>query len=157
MKKKNRGSKQVSPVDASLSSSASDDKRKLQHYEERVRQLEQENKAFQREIEELRGKLANVSSASNDSLEKFREDYLLKLNVLEEQVKEMAKKQHVESHLSTQRPKGDEATNGLQFENQCLKAQKVQLQSKIKLESVQYRECKASLEKESLQEGEKEE
>ncbi|KAK4571933.1 hypothetical protein RGQ29_030361 [Quercus rubra] len=32
-----------------------------------------------------------------------------------------------------------------------LKDQKVQLQRKIKLESVQYRECKASLEKESLQ------
>ena len=50
MKKKNRGSKQVSPVDASSSSSASDDKRKLQHYKERVRQLEQENKAFQVQV-----------------------------------------------------------------------------------------------------------
>ena len=39
MKKTNRASKQASPVDAS-SSPASDDK-------ERVRQLEQENKAFQ--------------------------------------------------------------------------------------------------------------
>ena len=45
MKKANRRSKQASPA-ASSSSPGSDDKRK-QNYEERVRQLEQENKAFQ--------------------------------------------------------------------------------------------------------------
>ena len=45
MKKANRRSKQASPA-ATSSSPGSDDKRK-QNYEERVRQLEQENKAFQ--------------------------------------------------------------------------------------------------------------
>ena len=45
MKKANRRSKQASPA-ASSSSPGSDDKRK-QNYEERVRQLEQENQAFQ--------------------------------------------------------------------------------------------------------------
>uniref|UniRef100_A0A2N9FKT1 Tesmin/TSO1-like CXC domain-containing protein n=1 Tax=Fagus sylvatica TaxID=28930 RepID=A0A2N9FKT1_FAGSY len=143
MKKTNRRSKQASPVDAS-SSPASDDK-------ERVRRLEQENKAFQKEIEELKGKLANVSPASNGGVEKLKENYLQKLNVLEEQVTELKKKQHVQSQLSTQRPKGDEATRRLQFEIQSLKAQKVQLHCKNKLESVQFRVSKASLEKDVLQ------
>ncbi|KAK4571936.1 hypothetical protein RGQ29_030364 [Quercus rubra] len=151
MKKANRRSKQASPA-ATSSSPGSDDKRK-QNYEERVRQLEQENKAFQKEIEELRGKVANgsLSPASNGGVEKLKEDYLQKLNVLEEQVTELKKKQHVQSQLSTKRPKGDEATRRLQFEIQSLKAQKVQLHCKNKLESVQFRLSKASLEKEVLQ------
>ena len=41
------------------------------------------------------------------------------------QVTELKKKQHVQSQLSTKRPKGDEATRRLQFEIQSLKAQKV--------------------------------
>lgn len=44
MKKTNRRSKEASPVYAS--SSAPEDKQNL-HYEEKIRQLEQENKAFQ--------------------------------------------------------------------------------------------------------------
>ena len=48
MKKANRRSKQASPA-ATSSSPGSDDKRK-QNYEERVRQLEQENKAFQVQV-----------------------------------------------------------------------------------------------------------
>lgn len=46
---------------------------------------------WQKEIEELRGKVANgnngsLSPASNGGVEKLKEDYLQKLNVLEEQV-----------------------------------------------------------------------
>ena len=41
---------------------------------------------WQKEIEELKGKLANVSPASNGGVEKLKENYLQKLNVLEEQV-----------------------------------------------------------------------
>ncbi|KAG6648723.1 kinesin-like protein KIN-4C [Carya illinoinensis] len=148
MKKTNRRSKEASPVYAS--SSAPEDKQNL-HYEEKIRQLEQENKAFQKEIAELRERLANVSSSSGGGVEKLKADYLQKLNVLEEQVTTLKKKQNVQSQFSVQRPKGDEATKRLQFEIQSLRAQKVQLQCKIKLESVQFRICKASLEKEVLQ------
>ncbi|XP_062164837.1 kinesin-like protein KIN-4C [Alnus glutinosa] len=148
MKKTNRRSKQASPGGASPSAP---DNNQKQHYEERVHQLQQENNAFQKENEELRKKLENVSSTPNVGVLKLKEDYLQKLNVLEEQVTELKKKQNVQSQLSTQRPKGDEATKRLQFEIQSLKAQKVQMQCKIKLQSVQFRLCKTSLEKEVLQ------
>lgn len=41
---------------------------------------------WQKEIEELRGKLSNASVTPNDSMRKIKEGYLRKLNVLEEQV-----------------------------------------------------------------------
>ncbi|KAJ7965817.1 kinesin-like protein KIN-4C [Quillaja saponaria] len=149
MKKMTRRSKQPSPVDASASVSvAVNDKQK---YEERIRELEQQNKAFQKEIEELRHKVGNDTSDSNNGLEKLKEDYLGKLNVLEDQVTILKKKLDSQSQFSTHRRRGDEATRQLQFDIQNLKAHKVQLQCKIKLESVQFRLCKASMEKENLQ------
>ncbi|XP_027356855.1 kinesin-like protein KIN-4C [Abrus precatorius] len=146
MKKTNRRSKQSSPIDASAS-----DPNEKQVYEERIRELERENKAYQIEIAELRQKHGNHSSASNNGVEKLKEEYLQKLNLLEEQVTELKKKLGTQSQFSTQRKRVDESTRQLQFEIQSLKAQKVQLQCKIKLESVQFRLCKALLEKEVLQ------
>ncbi|PON49782.1 Kinesin-like protein [Parasponia andersonii] len=139
MKKTRRGSKQSSVDDA-------------QDCEKRVRELEQENKSFQKEIEELRYKLANVSSNSvTDTALKLKEDYLQKLTTLEDQVADLKKKLEAKSQFSVQRPKRDEATKRLQFDIQSLKAQKVQLQCKLKVESLQFRLSKASLEKEILQ------
>lgn len=120
-------------------------------FEKRARDLEIQNKAHQKEIEELRSKLSNASVTPNDSMRKMKEGYLQKLNLLEEQVKELKKKQDVQSQLSTYRRKSEESTKHLQDEIQKLKAQKVQLQCKMKLESMQFRLCKASLEKEILQ------
>lgn len=40
----------------------------------------------QREIEELKHNLSNISSTSGDGAQKLKEDYLHKLNVLEGQV-----------------------------------------------------------------------
>ncbi|KAK3425731.1 hypothetical protein EUGRSUZ_F02150 [Eucalyptus grandis] len=119
--------------------------------EKRVRDLEIQNRAHQKEIEELRSKLSNASVTPNDSMRKMKEGYLQKLNALEEQVKQLKKKQDVQSQLSTHRRKNEESTKHLQDEIQKLKAQKVQLQCKMKLESMQSRLCKASLEKEILQ------
>lgn len=83
------------------------------HYEKKVHELEQEKKALQvgafmvlifcfrrhtntsisisvvncqKEIEELRYNLANISSTSDDGAQKLKEDYLQKLTVLEAQV-----------------------------------------------------------------------
>lgn len=146
MKKTTRRSKQSSPIDSSPS-----DANEKQHYEERIRELERENKAYQTEIEELKKQKGNDSSASNDGVEKLKKDYLQKLNLLEDQVSELKKKLGSQSQFSTHRKKADESTKQLQYEIQSLKAQKVQLQCKIKLESVRFRLCKALLEKEVLQ------
>ncbi|KAF3447246.1 hypothetical protein FNV43_RR12426 [Rhamnella rubrinervis] len=143
MKKTTRRSKQ--PIDGIYADENQQDSRN------RVRELEQENKAFQKEIEELRNKLSHVSSTTSYSAEKVKEDYLQKLNFLEDQVEDLKKKLDAKSQLSVRRPRGDEATEQLHIEIQSLKAQKVQLQCKIKLDSLQSRSCKASLEKENFQ------
>ncbi|TQD69936.1 hypothetical protein C1H46_044532 [Malus baccata] len=107
---------------------------------------------WQKEVEELRFKLANGSSTSCDSsAQKLREDYIQKLTFLEDQVAVLTKKLDAQSQLSVLRRRGDEPTKQLHFEIQRLKAQKVQVQCKMKLESVQFRLQKASLEKEVLQ------
>ncbi|KAM1392078.1 hypothetical protein ACFX2I_019710 [Malus domestica] len=140
MKKGNRRAKQT--VDASTT----DD------YEKKFQQLELENQAYQKEVEELRFKLANGSSTScESSAQKLREEYIQKLTFLEDQVAVLTKKLDAQSQLSVLRRRGDEPTKQLHFEIQRLKAQKVQLQCKMKLESVQFRLQRASLEKEVLQ------
>nr|QHW08430.1 kinesin-like protein [Eriobotrya japonica] len=121
-------------------------------YEKKFHQLELENKAYQKEVEELRFKLANGSSTSCDSsAQKLREDYIQKLTFLEDQVAVLTTKLDAQSQLSVLRRRGDEPTKQLHFEIQRLKAQKVQVQCKLKLEFVQFRMQKASLEKKVLQ------
>ncbi|KAA8528360.1 hypothetical protein F0562_035715 [Nyssa sinensis] len=122
-----------------------------QHYDKKVQELEQEKRALQREIEKLRYNLANISSTSDDSAQKLKEDYLQKLNALEAQVAELKKKQDAQAQLLRQKQKSDEAAKRLHDEIQRIKTQKVQLQQKIKQESEQFRSWKASREKEVLQ------
>ncbi|XVF39643.1 hypothetical protein PTKIN_Ptkin01aG0050100 [Pterospermum kingtungense] len=122
-----------------------------QHYEKKVNELEHEKKVLQKEIEELRYNLANISSTSDDGAKKLKEEYLQKLNVLESQVAELKKKQDAQAQLLRQKQKSDEAAKRLQDEIQRIKSQKVQLQHKIKQESEQFRLWKASREKEVLQ------
>ncbi|KAK9758401.1 hypothetical protein RND81_01G227200 [Saponaria officinalis] len=122
-----------------------------QHYEKKVLELEHEKKVLQKEIEDLRHKLGNISSASDDGAQKLKEDYLQKLNVLESQVSALKKKQEAQAQLLRQKQKSDEAAKRLQDEIQRIKSQKVQLQNKIKQESEQFRMWKASREKEVLQ------
>ncbi|ESW08327.1 hypothetical protein PHAVU_009G036700 [Phaseolus vulgaris] len=145
MKKTSRRSNQTSPVHASSS-----EPNEKQIYEERIRNLEAQNEAYQIEIAELRHQKLGSDSSKN-GVEKLKKEYLQKLNLLEDQVTELKMKLGTRSQFSTQKKKVDESTKQLQFEIQGLKAQKVQLQCKIKLESVQFRLCKALLEKEILQ------
>ncbi|RVW65557.1 Kinesin-like protein KIN-4C [Vitis vinifera] len=119
--------------------------------EKRVHELELKNKALQTEVEELRNSLANVSVASDDGVRKIKENYLQKLNDLEEQVGELKKKLEAQSQLLIQKQKHVEAAKQLHYEIQRIKAQKVQLQWSMKKQSVQFRLCKAALEKEILQ------
>ncbi|KAM1427671.1 hypothetical protein ACFX1T_019751 [Malus domestica] len=121
------------------------------HYEKKVQELEHEKKTLQKEIEELRHNLSNISSTSDDGAQKLKEDYLHKLNVLEGQVSELKKKQDAQAQLLRQKQKSDEAAKRLQDEIQRIKTQKVQLQHKIKQESEQFRLWKTSREKEVLQ------
>ncbi|TXG52670.1 hypothetical protein EZV62_021839 [Acer yangbiense] len=146
MKKQNRRSKQKDVTDSSPSSQSS------AHCEKRVIELQQENDTLKREIEELRyNKLADVSSTPDAGTEKIKETPLQKMKALEEQVLGLKKKLEVKSQFSTQRPKSDDAARQFQDEIQRLKAQKVQLQCKLKLESVRFRVRKSSLQKEILQ------
>ncbi|XP_071723164.1 kinesin-like protein KIN-4C [Rutidosis leptorrhynchoides] len=158
MKKVNRRSKQQattivdddssSPppsVDVSSSSSKHHDLSKT------VVDLQQQNDSYKREIEELRSKMGTVTLTSDDGVQKLKENYLQKLNALEEQVVELKRKLNAQNQLSAYKHRPDTAAKNFNEEIQRLKAQKVQLQCKMKLESVQYRLQKASLEKELLQ------
>ncbi|XP_008444923.1 kinesin-like protein KIN-4C [Cucumis melo] len=149
MRKSSRQSKHSDEADVSSSSvtSATDCK----DYEKRILELTRENEAFQKEIKDLKDRLEIATSSAANSAKKLREGYIQKLDVLEDQVTELKKKLDVQSQLSTRRQKGDVATKQTDLEIVSLKAQKVQLQCKMKLESVQFRLHKSSLEKEILQ------
>ncbi|KAK4359144.1 hypothetical protein RND71_021373 [Anisodus tanguticus] len=122
-----------------------------QHYEKKVHELELEKKALQKEIESLQRNLSNISSNSDESAQKLKQDYLQKLNLLESQVAVLKKKQDAQSQLLRQKQKSDDAAKRLHDEIHRIKTQKVQLQQKIKQESEQFRLWKASREKEVLQ------
>ncbi|CAK7347262.1 unnamed protein product [Dovyalis caffra] len=153
MKKGNRRSKRSSIADSSLPSKDDNNQpQQNQDYEKRVHELEKENEVLKREIEELKDKAAaNISSPISvaGSVRKRKQDDIQKLQNLEEQVMESKKKLNAHSQLSKLKQKNGES--GRLDEIQRLKAQKVQLQCKIKLDSVQFRLSKASLEREVLQ------
>ncbi|EEF48627.1 conserved hypothetical protein [Ricinus communis] len=157
MKKPSRRSKRTSVADSPPRSSICDDKeRQQQHCDKRGDELEKENEALKREIEELKSKLVNVSPNFNDSLQKQKkdDDNSQKFVALEEQVMQLKKKLNGLSQLSAQKQNSSQKKKNSDstFEEiQRLKAQKVQLLCKMKLESVQFRLSRASLEKEILQ------
>ncbi|XP_019417763.1 PREDICTED: kinesin-like protein KIN-4C isoform X3 [Lupinus angustifolius] len=121
------------------------------HFEKKLLEMEQEKKLLQKEIEELKWNLANISSTPDDGAQKLKQDYLQKLNALEAQVTELKKKQDAQAQVLKQKQKSDEAAKRLQDEIHRIKAHKVQLQQKIKQEAEQFRLWKASREKEVMQ------
>ncbi|OMO57598.1 hypothetical protein COLO4_35248 [Corchorus olitorius] len=148
MKKPNRRLKQKSGSDSSSSSPliVSGDK---ENQDKRIRDLELENEALKREIEELRSKSADVTPAPCVGVQKLK-DYPQNSKTFAGKVGEL-KKQGIQPQLSTQKLRPDEMSKQSLDEIHKLKVQKVQLQCKMKLESMQFRLCKASLEKEILQ------
>ncbi|XVE55607.1 hypothetical protein DITRI_Ditri03aG0172500 [Diplodiscus trichospermus] len=148
MKKPNRRPKQKSGSDPSSSPSIlSSDK---ENHGKRIRDLEIENETLKREIEELRSKFGDVTPNSFVGVQKLNQGYPQNSKTFAGKVVEL-KKLGVQSQLSGQKPKSYVMTEQFEDEIQRLKVQKVQLQCKMKLESMQFRLCKASLEKEILQ------
>ncbi|KAL0360918.1 UNVERIFIED_CONTAM: Kinesin-like protein KIN-4A [Sesamum radiatum] len=110
------------------------------------RQLEKK----ERERDKLLAEIENLSTNSDGHAQKVQDAHSQKLKLLEAQIQDLKKKEENQVQLLKQN-KSDEAAKKLQDEIQCIKAQKVQLQHKIKQEAEQFRQWKASREKELLQ------
>ncbi|KAD0046733.1 hypothetical protein E3N88_44876 [Mikania micrantha] len=119
-----------------------------QHFGKKLTELEEEKQAVQIERDRLLTEVENLSASSDCQTQKLQELHSYKLKSLESQVREETRNQ---VQLSRQKQKSDEAAKRLQDEIQFIKAQKVQLQHKIKQEAEQFRLWKASREKELLQ------
>ncbi|PPS00262.1 hypothetical protein GOBAR_AA20393 [Gossypium barbadense] len=115
----------------------------------RIRDLELENETLKRAIEELRSKVFDVTPNSCVGVQKLDQGHSRNSETSPKIVE--LRKLGIQSQLSAKKPKSDEMSEQFQDEIQRLKVQKVQLQCKMKLESMQFRLCKASLEKEILQ------
>jgi len=120
-----------------------------QHFGKKLMELEDEKRAVQKERDRL---LAEVESLNADGqTHKLRDAQLQKLKAFEAQILELKKKQENQVQLLKEKQKSDEAAKKLQEEIHFIKSQKVQLQHKIKQEAEQFRQWKASREKELLQ------
>ncbi|KAL5222906.1 hypothetical protein ABZP36_027619 [Zizania latifolia] len=95
-----------------------------QHYEKKLHEMEQEKKALQKEIEDLRHALTNISYYIDESSQQLKENYLQKLNTLESQASELKKKEEAQQQLLWQKQKSDDAANRLQEEIHHIKSQK---------------------------------
>ncbi|KAL3840427.1 hypothetical protein ACJIZ3_025018 [Penstemon smallii] len=122
-----------------------------QHFGKKIMELEEEKRTVQSERDRLLTEVENLSANSDGQAHKLQDVHAHKLKVLESQIQDLKKKQENQVQLIKQKQKSDEAAKKLQEEIQCIKAQKVQLQHKIKQEAEQFRQWKASREKELLQ------
>ncbi|KAL7231770.1 hypothetical protein ACSBR2_009913 [Camellia fascicularis] len=122
-----------------------------QHFEKRILKLEEEKKTVQQERDRLLAEIENLAAASDGQRQKMHKAYAQKLKSLETQILDLKKKQDCQLQLLKQKQRSDEAAKRLQDEIKTIKVQKVQLQHKIKQEAEQFRQWKASHEKELLQ------
>ncbi|XP_012068304.1 kinesin-like protein KIN-4A isoform X2 [Jatropha curcas] len=122
-----------------------------QHFGKKIMELEDEKRAVQQERDRLLAEIENLSSGSDGQAQKLQDIHAQKLKALESQILDLKKKQENQVQLLKQKQKSDEAAKRLQDEIQSIKAQKVQLQHRIKQEAEQFRQWKASREKELLQ------
>ncbi|KAG6470784.1 hypothetical protein ZIOFF_071864 [Zingiber officinale] len=122
-----------------------------QHFKKKLMELEEEKRAVQQERDRLLAEVENLAAASDGQGHKLPENHLQKLKALEAQILDLKKKQENQVQLSKQKQRSEEAAKKLQEEIQFIKSQKVQLQHKIKQEAEQFRQWKASREKELLQ------
>ncbi|CAL9071109.1 unnamed protein product [Musa textilis] len=123
-----------------------------QHFGKKLMELEEGKRTAQKERDRLLSEVENLSANSDGQMHKLPDDYLQKLKTLEAQIIILKKKQENQVQLLKQKQRSDEAAKKLQDEIQFIKAQKVvQLQHEIKQEAEQFRQWKASREKELLQ------
>ncbi|KAG6473480.1 hypothetical protein ZIOFF_067396 [Zingiber officinale] len=122
-----------------------------QHFKKKLMELEEEKRTVQQERDRLLAEVENLAAASDGQGHKLPENHLQKLKALEAQILDLKKKQENQVQLLKQKQRSEEAAKKLQEEIQFIKSQKVQLQHKIKQEAEQFRQWKASREKELLQ------
>ncbi|KAI4389888.1 hypothetical protein MLD38_002059 [Melastoma candidum] len=122
-----------------------------QHFGKKIEELEKEKKAAQLERDRLLAEVENLAANSDGQTQKMQDIHSQKLKMLEAQISDLKKKQENQFQLMRQKQKSDEAAKRLQEEIQSIKAQKVQLQHRMKQEAEQFRQWKASREKELLQ------
>ncbi|XWS29796.1 hypothetical protein CRYUN_Cryun24cG0061200 [Craigia yunnanensis] len=122
-----------------------------QQFQKKIIELEEEKRIVQKERDHLLAAVENRAANSDAQMQKMQEINVQKLKALEAQISDLKKKQENQVELLKQKQRSDEAAKRLQAEIQYIKAQKVQLQHKIKQEAEQFRQWKASREKELLQ------
>ncbi|KAJ0818832.1 putative plus-end-directed kinesin ATPase [Helianthus annuus] len=122
-----------------------------QHFGKKIMELEEEKREVQKERDRLQTEIENLSSTADGQTQKLQDLHSHKLKSLESQIQDLKKKKDGQVIVTKQKQKSDEAAKKLQDEIQYIKAQKVQLQHRIKQEAEQFRQWKASREKELLQ------
>ncbi|KAH7659921.1 Plus-end-directed kinesin ATPase protein [Dioscorea alata] len=122
-----------------------------QHFGKKLMELEDEKRIVQQERDHLLAEVESLAGNSDGQTHKLPDAHLQKLKSLEAQILDLKKKQENQVQLLKQKQRSDEAAKKLQDEIQFIKAQKVQLQHKIKQEAEQFRQWKVSREKELLQ------
>uniref|UniRef100_M4F8W6 Kinesin motor domain-containing protein n=1 Tax=Brassica campestris TaxID=3711 RepID=M4F8W6_BRACM len=121
-----------------------------QHFGKKIAEVEDEKKSVQEERSRLLAEIENLAS-SDGQAQKLEDVHAQNLKSLEAQIQDLKKKQESQVQLLKQKQKSDDAAKRLQDEIQSIKAQKVQLQHRMKQEAEQFRQWKASREKELLQ------
>ncbi|KAK8290817.1 hypothetical protein V6Z11_D06G022700 [Gossypium hirsutum] len=121
------------------------------HFGKKIQELEDEKRAVQQERDRLLAEIENLSAGSEGQKQRVQDIHAQKLKSLEAQILDFKRKQENQVQVLKLKHKSDEATKQLQDEIQFIKAQKVQLQHRIKQEADQFRQWKASREKELLQ------
>ncbi|KAJ0253693.1 Kinesin-like protein KIN-4B [Hirschfeldia incana] len=122
-----------------------------QHFEKKMMELEKEKRTVQIERDLLLAEVEKLAASSDRQAQVARDSHAQKLKALETQISNLKKKQENQVEALKQKQKSEDAAKRLQAEIQCIKAQKVQLQHKMKQEADQFRQWKASQEKELLQ------
>ncbi|XP_065875239.1 kinesin-like protein KIN-4A isoform X2 [Euphorbia lathyris] len=122
-----------------------------QHFRKKIMDLEEDKRVVQQERDCLLTKIENRAANSNGQTLKTQDIDSQKSKALEAQILDLKRKQENQVDLLKQKQRSEEAAKRLQAEIQHIKAQKVQLQHKIKQEAEQFRQWKASREKEVLQ------
>ncbi|KAG2301401.1 hypothetical protein Bca52824_030052 [Brassica carinata] len=120
-----------------------------QYFGKKIAEVEDEKRSVQEERNRLLDEIENI--ASDGQAQKLQDVHAQNLKSLEAQIQELKKKQENQVQLLKQKQKSDDAAKRLQDEIQSIKAQKVQLQHRMKQEAEQVRQWKASREKELLQ------
>ncbi|RID76440.1 hypothetical protein BRARA_B03409 [Brassica rapa] len=121
-----------------------------QYFGKKIAEVEDEKRSVQEERNRLLAEIENLAS-SDGQAHKLQDVHAQNLKSLEAQIQDLKKKQENQVQLLKQKQKSDDAAKRLQDEIQSIKAQKVQLQHRMKQEAEQFRQWKASREKELLQ------